>query len=134
MMPSGRALRVLVVDDNRDAADSLAMLCKMWGYEVRSAYNGSAINMVPVFKPDVIVLDIAMPKMDGNKMAKQVREDDAHKETLIIAVSGYHDDANRMLSKQAGIDHYLIKPVDPSVLEKLLLMKDVATRLAEHQP
>lgn len=130
MVASGRILRVLVVDDNRDAADSLAMLCRMWGYEVQSAYNGSAIRMVPIFKPDVIVLDIAMPKMDGNKMAREVREQDCYRETLIIAVTGYHDDAHRLLSKQAGIDHYLIKPVDPTVLEKLLMMKDMATRLS----
>src|SRR5688572_24403165 len=125
---AGRMLRVLVVDDNRDAADSLAMLCTIWGHEVRSAYNGSAIQMVPVFLPDVIVLDIAMPKMDGNKMAKQVRAQDQFKETLIIAVSGYHDEANRLLSREAGIDHYLIKPVDPSVLQKLLVMKHMNLR------
>lgn len=131
MTASPRVLRVLVVDDNHDAADSLSLLCKMWGYEVQTAYNGSAINMVPTFKPDAIVLDIAMPKLDGHKMARQVRALDDHRDTLIIAVSGYHDEANRLLSKESGIDHYLIKPVDPSVLEKLLLIKDMATRLSD---
>jgi DNA-binding response OmpR family regulator len=129
MTAAARVLRVLVVDDNRDAADSLAMLCKMWGYDVQCAYNGSAIHMVPRFKPDVILLDIAMPKLNGNAMAKQVRAQEEFKDTLIIAVSGYHDEANRLLSRDAGIDHYLIKPVDPGVLEKLLLVKDMKDRL-----
>ena len=123
-----RVLRVLVVDDNRDATDSLTMLCKMWGYDVHSGYDGSAIDAVPVFKPDVIILDIAMPKLDGNAFARQVRALEGNNDTLIIAVSGYHDEAHRQLSKEAGFDHYLIKPVDPSVLEKLLLMKDLTTR------
>jgi DNA-binding response OmpR family regulator len=125
-----RLLRVLVVDDNRDAADSLATLCTLWGHEVRSAYDGSAIHVVPVFMPDVIVLDIAMPKMNGNKMAQLVRAQDQFKNTLIIAVSGYHDEANRLLSREAGIDHYLIKPVDPSVLQTLLTVKHMALRAA----
>jgi DNA-binding response OmpR family regulator len=126
-----RLLRVLIVDDNRDAADSLATLCTIWGHEVRSAYNGSAIDMVPVFLPDVIVLDIAMPRINGNKMAQMVRAQEQFKNTLIIAVSGYQDEANRMLSREAGIDHYLIKPVDPSVLQKLLTGKHMMLRLGQ---
>jgi CheY-like chemotaxis protein len=130
MTAHGRNLRVLVVDDNRDAADSLAVLVGMWGHEVRVAYNGSAIHAVPVFKPDVIVLDIGMPKMDGNSMVRQLRQQECYADTLIIAVTGYHDEARRQLSREVGFDHYLIKPVDPRVLEKLLLMKAFAVRVA----
>jgi DNA-binding response OmpR family regulator len=130
MTPDGRILRVLVVDDNRDTADSLAVLVRMWGHEVQAAYNGSAIHAVPVFKPDVIVLDIGLPKMDGNSMARRVRQQAGAGDTLIIAVTGYHDEARRLLSTEAGVDHYLIKPVDPRVLEKLLLLKVLAKRAA----
>ena len=128
MTAHGRNLRVLVVDDNRDAADSLTVLVGMWGHEVRTAYNGSAIHAVPVFQPDVIVLDIGMPKMDGNSMARLLRQQECYDDTLIIAVTGYHDEARRLLSREAGIDHYLIKPVDPRVLEALLLVKANAKR------
>jgi DNA-binding response OmpR family regulator len=130
MNANGRNLRVLVVDDNRDTADSLAMLVQMWGHEVQAAYNGSAIDAVPVFKPDVIVLDIELPKMDGNSMARRLREQKCYDDMLIIAVTGYHDEARRLLSAEAGIDHYLIKPVDPRVLEKLLLIKAFAKHVA----
>jgi DNA-binding response OmpR family regulator len=116
-------LRILVVDDNRDAADSLAMLAKMWGHDVDVGYNGTAIDRVPIFKPDVVLLDIAMPRLDGNKFARQMRERPESKDVLVIAVTGFHDEARRLLSKEAGIDHYLIKPADPSVLKKLLLIR-----------
>ena len=128
MTTNGNALRVLVVDDDADTADSLAVLVQMWGHEVHTAYNGTAINAVPVFKPDVIVLDIGLPKLDGNGMAKRVRAQACYDGTLIIAVTGYHDEARRLLSREAGIDHYLIKPVDPRVLEALLLVKANAKR------
>lgn len=128
MTANGHNLRVLVVDDNRDTADSLAILVGMWGHEVRTAYDGSAIHDVPKFQPDVIVLDIGMPKMDGNSVARQLRQQACYDATLIIAVTGYHDEARRMLSRDAGFDHYLIKPVDPRVLEKLLLLKAFTKR------
>jgi DNA-binding response OmpR family regulator len=123
MMDSGQALRVLVVDDNKDAADSLGKLVQLWGHEVRTAYDASALDLVGTFQPDAVLLDIGMPRMDGNCMARRMREQGPSSNMLIVAVTGYHDEANRMLSKDAGVDHYLIKPVDLSVLEKLLVMK-----------
>lgn len=128
---TGRKLRVFVVDDNRDAADSLAMLVQLWGHDVERDYDGSAIPRIQAYRPDVILLDIGMPKMDGNLVARRLREDNDHKQTLIIAVTGYHDEARRLFAKEAGFDHYLIKPVDPSVLEKLLLMKVLAVKVGE---
>lgn len=123
-------MRVLVVDDNKDAADSLSRLVQLWGHEVQTAYDASAVSLVPTFQPDAILLDIGMPRMDGNTMARQMRQHEAARKMLIIAVTGYHDEATRGLSKEAGIDHYLIKPVDLTVLEKLLLMKLMEKRLA----
>ena len=104
------------------------MLCRVWGYEVAAGYDGSASALVPVFKPDVVVLDVAMPKKNGNDIVRQLRQDPAFKHLLIIAVSGFHDETSRLTSREAGFDHYLIKPVDPTVLEKLLIVQDLATR------
>lgn len=120
---TARNLRVFVVDDNKDAADSLAMLVQLWGHDVERGYDGSALQRIQAYRPDVILLDIGMPKMDGNRIARTLREDKHHQSALIIAVTGYHDEARRLFAKEAGFDHYLIKPVDPSVLEKLLFMK-----------
>lgn len=128
MTANGRRLRVLVVDDDRDTADSLSLLVGMWGHEVRTAYDGSAVHAVPEFRPDVIVLDIGMPKMDGNSVARHLRQQGCYDHILIIAVTGYHDEARQLLSQDAGVDHYLVKPVDPRVLEKLLLVKAFAVR------
>jgi CheY-like chemotaxis protein len=125
---TGQHLRVFVVDDNRDAADSLAMLVQLWGHSVERDYDGSALQRIHEFQPDVILLDIGMPKMDGNLMTRTLRQDERFQQTLIIAVTGYHDEARQLFAREAGFDHYLIKPVDPSVLEKLLLMKLLAAR------
>ena len=133
MTDSDRTLRVLVVDDNKDAADSLSRLVQLWGHQVQTAYDGSAIGIVPTFQPDAVLLDIGMPRMDGNTMARAMRRHEAARRTLIIAVTGYHDEGTRESSKEAGIDHYLIKPVDLTVLEKLLLMKLMEKRLATSQ-
>lgn len=123
---TGRPLRVFVVDDNRDAADSLAMLVQLWGHNVERGYDGSAIDTIHNYRPDVILLDIGMPKMDGNLMTRKLREDATYNDTMIIAVTGFHDEARQLFAKEAGFDHYLIKPVDPSVLEKLLVMKGLS--------
>lgn len=130
MTASESTLRVLVVDDNRDAADSLSLLVKLWGHDVRTAYNGAAVTLAPAYKPDVILLDIGIPKLDGNAMTRLLRQQPDFQETLFIAVTGFHDEAHRLLSRDAGFDHYLIKPIDPGVLEKLLLVKVLAKRRA----
>jgi len=127
-------LRVLVVDDNRDAADSLAMLVKLWGHEVEIGYDGAAVARVPEFKPDVVLLDIGLPKLDGNKFAQQIRQWPESQATLVIAVTGFHDETRKSLSQAAGIDHYLIKPVDPGVLKKLLLIKLLEKNSATSSP
>ena len=85
----GRSLRVLVADDNRDAADSMSLLVKMWGHEVRQTYDGAAaLEMAAAYRPDVLLLDISMPKMDGCQLAKQLRRQTRFTETLLIAITG----------------------------------------------
>jgi DNA-binding response OmpR family regulator len=117
-----RLLRVLVVDDDRDTADSMSLLVKAWGHDVRVAYAGAAaLEAAAAYRPDVLLLDVAMPTMDGNHVARQLRRQTRFKETLLIAVTGYGDQAHCLASEGAGFDHYLVKPVDLSTLEKLLL-------------
>jgi CheY-like chemotaxis protein len=114
-------LRVLVVDDNRDAADSWSMLLKLWGHDAGVAYEGgAALAMAADVWPDVMLVDIGMPRMDGFQLARHLRQQIRFTDTLLIAVTGWADQAHRLLWEDA-FDHYLIKPVDPPALEILLL-------------
>lgn len=119
-----RLLRVLVVDDDRDTANSLSLLVKLWGHDVRVAYGGAtALEVAAVYQPDVVLLDVAMPRMDGNEVARRLRRQTCYQKTLLIAISGYADGAHRLGSAKAGFDRYLIKPVELLILEELLLAK-----------
>jgi CheY-like chemotaxis protein len=124
-----RSLRVLVADDDRDTADSLAMLLKLWGHDVQSAYDAlTAFEMSLAYWPDVMLLDLAMPKVNGFTLAQQVRREPRFSGSLLVAITGYGDAAHRLLCQRA-FDHYLVKPVMPALLEELLLIHQV--RLAE---
>jgi CheY-like chemotaxis protein len=115
------ALRVLIVEDDEDTATSLGMLLEMHGYEVELTFDGpSAVRAVQVTQPDVVLLDIGLPKMNGWQVAKQIREQTPSKRPLLIAISGYGMQADRLRSREVGIDLHLIKPVDPVKLELLL--------------
>ena len=117
-------LRILVADDNRDAAESLAALLRMVGHEVRIAYDGvEAVGAASEYRPDAVVLDIGMPKMNGYDVAKKLRAEGAGKEMTIIAVSGWGQDADKQRSREAGIDHHLVKPLEPSALLRMLASK-----------
>jgi CheY-like chemotaxis protein len=119
---------VLVVDDNRDAADTLSILVKIWGHDVRVAYDGAAaFALAAAERPDVLLLDIVMPKMDGFHLARHLRRQTRFQDTLLVAVTGYADEVHRRLWEGA-FDHYLIKPVEPPALEKLLLERDRPAR------
>jgi CheY-like chemotaxis protein len=112
---------VLIVDDNRDATDSMAMLLRMEGYAVRVAYDGpQALDAVREARPDVILLDIGLPGMDGFQVAQRVRADPQNSAIVIVAVSGYGQDEHRARSSEAGCDHHLVKPIEPSVVSELL--------------
>jgi CheY-like chemotaxis protein len=114
-------LRVLVADDNPNAADCLSRLVKTWVHDVRVAYDGAAaLEMTSAYQPNVLLLDMAMPKMDGCQVAQELRGQARFKHTLLIAVTGYADEAHRRLWEEP-FDHYLIKPIDPLTLKQLLL-------------
>jgi DNA-binding response OmpR family regulator len=128
--PGHRLLRVLVVDDDRDTVDSLTILVKLWGYDVRSAYDGAQIlEIASRYQPDVMLLDVAMPKVDGLQLARHLRGQARFKDTLLAAITGYADEAHRVLCAEAGFDDYLVKPADPSLVEQLLLRQQA--RLAK---
>jgi signal transduction histidine kinase len=114
-------LRVLIVDDNRDAAHSTAVLLRSAGCNVELAYDGEeAIRAVPALKPDVVILDLGLPKLDGYQVAERIRSDGSNGKSLIIALSGYGQDEHRVRSKLAGFDYHLVKPIEPTALTGLL--------------
>jgi CheY-like chemotaxis protein len=122
--PSTRALppqRVLVVDDNRDAAHSLGMLMTFLGAEVRAAHDGpTALAVIDTFKPNVVLLDIGMPEMDGYEVAQHIRQREDSAGILLIALTGWGQDEDRRRTREAGFDHHLVKPADISSLQALL--------------
>lgn len=120
--PNVRSTRVLVVDDNTDAAEGLRAVLTLWGHEALTAEHGhAALELWSVFCPRVVLLDIGLPGMTGYELARQLRALPGGQETLLIAVSGYGQPLDREESRQAGMDEHLTKPVDLKQLEQLLL-------------
>ncbi len=114
--------RILVVDDNRDAADSMGMLLRMLGNDVHTAYDGlEAVGAVAAFQPQVVLLDIGLPKLNGFEAARRMRENDRGGNLVLIALTGWGQEEDRRRSKEAGFDYHLTKPVDFADLQKLLL-------------
>ena len=117
--PSRR--RILVVDDNEDAAESLAALLEISGHETRMAHDGpDALQQAQRFNPDVVFLDIGMPTLDGHETAKLIRQQPWGKEMVLVALTGWGQSEDRRRSKEAGFNHHLVKPADPAVVQKLL--------------
>ena len=113
--------RVLVVDDNRDATETLELLLQLWGHEVRSALNGTeALSLAVEFRPEIILLDIGLPGMSGYEVARQLRKLPGFRDVFIVAVTGYGQDRDRIHSQEAGFGHHLVKPVQPEVLQELI--------------
>jgi PAS domain S-box-containing protein len=113
--------RVLIVDDNVDAAESIAMLLQASGFSVRCVYDGmSALSVAGAYKPDVIVLDIGLPDISGYEVSKRLRSQPDFEHTPIVAVTGYGQPSDHRRSLEAGIDHHMTKPVDPHALQVLL--------------
>jgi len=122
--------RVLVADDNRDAADSLAMLLRLLGAEVRIVYNGpEALAVLDSYRPNVVLLDIGMPGMDGHEVARRIRRLPDFRDVLLIAMTGWGQEEDRRRSQKAGFDYHLIKPADVGALEALLMSADSRTDL-----
>ncbi|HEY7428684.1 MAG TPA: response regulator [Gemmataceae bacterium] len=115
------ALRILVVEDLHDSADSLALLLRLWGYESVVAYDGlSALDMASAHSPDVVLLDIGLPGMDGCEAARQLRQLPGMDKALLLAITGYGHKADIQRCKEAGIDSHFLKPVDPAELQQVL--------------
>jgi signal transduction histidine kinase/ActR/RegA family two-component response regulator len=113
--------RILVVDDNRDAAQSLGLLLQSLGNDVRIAHSGvDAIITARAYHPAVVLLDIGMPGMDGYEAARKLREDPHLGGIILIALTGWGQDEDRQRSREAGFNHHLVKPIDIEVLEKIL--------------
>ena len=114
-------VRVLLADDNVDAADTMSAMLQMSGHEVKTVYSGfEALRAAVQFSPDVMLLDIGMPGMSGYQVAQQLRADARFDQTLLVALTGWGSENDRMLALQAGFDHHLTKPVDHLALEPLL--------------
>jgi signal transduction histidine kinase/CheY-like chemotaxis protein len=123
------SLRMLIVDDNRDAADSLAMLLRTIGNEIRTAYDGlEALQVASEFRPEVVLLDIGLPKIDGHEVAQRLRRESWGRRVCLIAVTGWSDESDRARSRTAGFDHHLVKPLDTAHLARLLGSVERAAR------
>jgi CheY-like chemotaxis protein len=118
---SAQTTRVIIVDDLADAADSLALLLRRLGYEVRAVYDGaSALSVAAEFAPHAILLDLALPKLDGLQVAVQLRQNMALQNVCLIALSGYGQADDRERTRRAGFDFHLLKPVNFDELRRLL--------------
>ena len=116
-----RRLRVLVVDDNRDAVESMALLLGLWGHEVTTATEGAAaLDLALRLQPDVVLLDIGLPGMDGYEVARRIRANEAMSKTILVAMTGYGQAEDRQSARDAGFALHLVKPVEPAALQRAL--------------
>jgi len=131
LVPAGRQIvdsattaqrRILVVDDNVDSAVSLAMLLRLNGHEVYTAHDGlEAVEATAKFQPDVILLDIGLPKLNGYEAARRIREQQGSRKPILVALTGWGQEEDRRRSSEAGFDAHIVKPVDLDALSNLLV-------------
>jgi two-component system CheB/CheR fusion protein len=115
------ARKILVVDDNRDSATSLALMLQLMGSETRTAHDGlEGLEVAAVFRPDVVLLDLGMPRLNGYDTARRMREQPWGRTAVLVALTGWGQESDRARSREAGFDHHLVKPVEPALLERLL--------------
>ena len=120
MPESGRRGRVLLVDDNPDVADTLAMVIGLWGYDVQVGRDGpEGVKLAQEFLPHVVLLDIGLPGMDGYETAREVRRQGG-RSVVLVALTGQDQQEAGARSRDAGFDHHLTKPVDTAALQQLL--------------
>jgi len=127
--------RILVVDDNQDSADSLAMMLNILGNEVRTAHDGlEAVDLAATFNPEVVLMDIGLPMLNGYDAARRMRVQPGGNDMVLVALTGWGQEEDRRRSHEAGFDRHIVKPVDPFALEKLLdELETTASRTAlEH--
>jgi CheY-like chemotaxis protein len=114
------AARILIIDDNRDAAETMARLLEVFGHDVRIAFDGDqAMEIARRQRPDYVLLDLGLPGMDGYEIARRLRRE-LTEPTVIIAVTGYGQEEDRRRCREAGIDHHRLKPIDLTDLLSLL--------------
>jgi PAS domain S-box-containing protein len=119
----GRKCRILAVDDNRDAADSLTLMLQLMGHETRTAYDGlEAVQAAAIFRPDAVLLDIGLPKMNGYEAARHIRAQPWGKRMALIALTGWGQEEDERRAVEAGFDHHLTKPAEPASLQRLLAL------------
>jgi CheY-like chemotaxis protein len=117
----GPARRILLVDDNQDAAQALRLLLEADGHEVRVAADGaSGLELARTYRPEVVLLDIGLPKMDGYELARRIRADAALQGTVLVAVTGYGQMHDRARASASGFHHHLVKPVEYRDLQEVL--------------
>ena len=117
----GIGLRILVADDNRDAADTCAALLELSGHHVQTAYCGrQALELAESFRPHAMLLDIGLPDLSGYDLAKHIRDSGWGRRTLLVAVTGWGQNEDRRRAYEAGFDHHLAKPVAPEAIESIL--------------
>jgi CheY-like chemotaxis protein len=118
---AGRRLRVLIVEDNRDAADSLRMFLELTGSEVVVAHTGpDGVELARRAAPDLVLCDIGLPGLDGYEVARRIRDEAAGSRPVLVALTGYGGEDDRRRAREAGFDHHFTKPADPAVIERLL--------------
>jgi CheY-like chemotaxis protein len=116
-----RPLRVLVIEDNSDAAETLGDLLRLFGHEAEVALSGPAgLDVARNLRPDVVLCDIGLPGMDGYSVADSLRSEPATQATRLVALTGYSRDSDRQRTRDAGFDLHLVKPVEPLELKRLL--------------
>jgi CheY-like chemotaxis protein len=122
--PARRRTRVVIVEDNQAAADSLRLLLALHGYEVRVAYTGpEGVRLAREWPPEVVLCDIGLPGLDGYGVAAALRQHPATAPARLIAVTAYDSAAARQRSREVGFERHLVKPVDPGVLFELLAVR-----------
>ncbi len=120
--------RILVLDDNRDSAESLAMLLRLVGHDVRTVHDGrQALVVAEIYGPDLVLLDIGLPGMDGYEVARRLRAQPWIGQTKLVALTGFGGEEDRRQAQSAGLDHHLVKPVDLDALRELLAALEPTT-------
>jgi CheY-like chemotaxis protein len=127
--PATGRCKVLVVDDNRDAAQSLAQVLGLMGHQAKVAFDGlAAVEMVKSFQPHIVLLDIGLPKLNGYEACGRIRMLNLEEQPILVAITGWSQPKDRQRSKEAGFDHYFTKPVDAGQLLALFKESQCAAR------
>jgi len=116
-----RPLRVLVVEDNTDTVLTFALLLKALGHDVRTAHDGpTGVEVALAYQPDVALLDIGLPGLNGYEVAKRIRQEPTLRDTVLVALTGYGQETDREISRQAGFNHHMVKPANFDKLQQIL--------------